>query len=182
MIDIKALEDIGRQLLEALGEHPDEPRIKDTPARFARWWAEFIDYRDEKIDTTFDVVRTDQMVVLSGVRVWSLCEHHLLPFYCDLSIGYLTGPKLIGLSKLARIAHRAAHKLQVQERLCQEIADAVTVLSDQPSVAVIAQGEHLCLTMRGIKSPGVMSSSVMTGSFRSSGPAREEFFFLTRPK
>jgi GTP cyclohydrolase I len=180
MVDIAKLEEIGRDLLIELGYDPTATNIADTPRRFARLWQEFICYDGGSDDTTFESAQTDQMVVVSGMRVWSMCEHHLLPFWCDVSVGYLTGAKVLGLSKFARIAHTAAHRLQLQERLVTDIADRVQEVTETQDVAVIAVGEHLCMTMRGVKTPAKMTSSVMRGRFWESEATRLEFLTLTQ--
>lgn len=143
-------------------------------------WCDFIAYDAGTIDTTFQITESDQMVVVSGMRVWSYCEHHLLPFWADISIGYVTHERLLGLSKFARIAHKYAHRLQVQERLVQEIADELERLLGTENVAVLAEGEHLCMTMRGIQTPARMKSSVMRGVFRTKPEARVEFLSLCK--
>jgi GTP cyclohydrolase I len=164
-----------RQVLLAIGEDPDREGLADTPRRWAGWWREFIEHDPGKVDTTFESVEADQMVVVSGIRVWSLCEHHLLPFWCDVAIGYVATGKVLGLSKFARIAHKFAHRLQIQERLTQQVADEVSRLTGSPDVAVIAKGEHLCLSARGARTPALMTSSVMRGAFRDQPAARSEF-------
>jgi GTP cyclohydrolase I len=171
---------MGRDLLIALGENPDREGLEDTPRRWANWWQEFIEYDPGTTDTCFHNVTTDQMVVVSGIRVWSLCEHHLLPFWCDVSIGYIARDVVLGLSKFARIAHQYAHGLQLQERLCQQIADEVQRITHTSDVAVLVKGEHLCMSMRGIRTPGLMTSSVMSGIFREKNEARMEFLELVR--
>ncbi len=176
-VDFDALRRIGRELLVALGENPDREGIQDTPDRWARWWREFVEYDPGTVDTSFESVTTDQVVIVTGMRVWSLCEHHMLPFWADVSIGYIPQGRVLGLSKFARIAHRHAHQLQIQERLVQAIADDVERLTGSDSVAVIARGEHLCMTMRGIRTPSHMISSVMRGAFRKDD-ARLEFLQL----
>jgi len=110
--------------------------------------------------------------------VWSLCEHHLLPFWCDVTIGYITHEKVLGLSKFGRIAHEVSHRLQLQERLVQQIAQRVEGLVESEDVAVIARGVHTCMVMRGIKTFGVMTSSVLHGSFRTDHSVRREFLDL----
>lgn len=177
-VDYERLLTIGRDLLVAIGEDPDREGLVDTPRRFAAWWWEFIEYDPGTTETTFEAVSTDQMVIVSGLRVWSLCEHHLLPFWCDVSIGYITGDRVLGLSKFARIAHQVAHRPQLQERIVQEIADEVERLVQSRGVAVIASGQHLCMTMRGIKTDGRMKTSVMRGVFREDSDARREFLSL----
>lgn len=176
--DYGKVEALGRQLLIALGEDPDRAGLVDTPRRFARAWEEFILYDPGNCDTTFEVETTDEMVAVKGIRVWSFCEHHLLPFWADVSIGYIAMDKILGLSKFGRIAHEAAHRLQLQERLTKDIADEVIKLTGSQSVAVIAEGEHLCMTMRGIKTPSRMISSVMRGVFRDKPEARAEFLAM----
>lgn len=178
-VDRDALLRIGRELLVALGEDPTRAGILDTPRRWADWWVEFIDYDAGNTDTTFEAVTVNQMVVVSGMRVWSLCEHHLLPFSADVSVGYITGDRVVGLSKFARIAHDKAHTLQIQERLAHQIADEIARLSQSESVAVLVQGEHLCMTMRGIQTPATMTSSVMRGQFLRDENVRQEFLQLT---
>ena len=180
MVNQDKLQLLGRALLLAIGENPDREGLQDTPKRFAKWWAEFIDYDPGETNRTFEAVTTDQMVVISGVKVWSLCEHHLLPFWADVSIGYIATDKVLGLSKFARIAHKFAHKLQIQERLTHEIADEVSKITQSENVAVVTTGEHLCMTMRGIKTGGLMTSSTMRGVFMAEPSARQEFLTLVR--
>lgn len=178
--DRSALERVCRELLAAIGEDPARPGLADTPRRFASWWSEFVDYDPGATDTAFESVSVDQMVVVSGIRVWSLCEHHLLPFWCDVAIGYVAKDHVLGLSKFARIAHKFAHRLQVQERLTHQIADEVERLTGTGDVAVLGRGIHLCMAMRGIRSPAFMTSSVMRGIFRYGPSAREEFLQIAR--
>lgn len=178
IIDEDTLEEVCLDLLSAIGEDLDRPELKGTPTRFARWWKEFIEYQDDNTDTVFETTQTDQMVVVSGIRIWSLCEHHLLPFFCDVSIGYITKGKVLGLSKFGRIAQLYAHRLQVQERLVEQIAKHVRKATETESVAVIASGEHLCMTMRGIKTPAKMISSSLHGNFRDEPETRAEFMRL----
>lgn len=175
-VDLARLEDIGRDLLLALGEDVEREGLKETPRRFAAMWKEFVEYQPGNFDTTFESVSTDQLVVVSGLRVWSFCEHHLLPFFTDISIGYLAEERVLGLSKFARIAHMHAHKLQVQERLVHQIADEVQNLVGSDSVAVIGHGVHLCMVMRGIKTPGTMTTSVLRGEFQKRTDLKLELF------
>lgn len=174
-VDYPKLLELGRELLIAIGEDPDREGLLDTPRRWADSWREFIEYDPGKTETTFSSASMDQMVCVSGMRVWSLCEHHLLPFYCDVAIGYMAEGKVLGLSKFARIAHQFAHQLQLQERLGQQIADEVTRITGTNDVAVVLKGRHLCMESRGIQTPGVMSSSVMRGAFRKEFETRMEF-------
>lgn len=174
------LEALCRELLEAIGENPERAGLEGTPRRWARWWLEFAEYDDRNINTTFESASTDQMVVVRGIRVWSMCEHHLLPFWCDLTMGYIPRGRVMGLSKFGRIARLKASRLQLQERLTEEIASELVEISGSPDIAVVGEGEHLCMTMRGARTPHRMSSSKMLGAFRESPVAREEFFHLAR--
>jgi GTP cyclohydrolase I len=177
-VDYPRLLELGRELLLAIGEDPDREGLLDTPRRWADSWREFIEYDPGTIETTFASVDAGQLVCVSGLRVSSLCEHHLLPFWCDVAIGYIPDEKVLGLSKFARIAHQFAHQLQLQERLGQQIADEVSRITGTENVAVVLKGEHLCMTVRGIRTPGQMSSSVMRGVFRAESEMRMEFLSM----
>jgi GTP cyclohydrolase IA len=177
-VDYPRLLELGRELLIAIGEDPDREGLCETPRRWANAWREFIEYDPGTTETTFESVSTDQMVCVSGMRVSSLCEHHLQPFWCDVAIGYITHERDLGLSKFARIAHQFAHRLQLQERLGHQIADEVTRITGSPDVAVVLKGEHMCMTSRGIRTPGTMTSSVMRGVFRAESETRAEFLRL----
>ncbi|MEV0680145.1 GTP cyclohydrolase I [Actinosynnema sp. NPDC050436] len=161
------LEALAETLLAEIGEDPGREGLRGTPARYARWWREFVDYDPGKIETTFESVTSDQLIQVSDIRVWSLCEHHLLPFWCDVSIAYVARNRIVGLSKFARIAHDHAHRLQVQERLTSGIADSVSAVSGSPDVAVFASGEHLCMTIRGVRTAAKMATSVLRGVFQT---------------
>ena len=174
----RRLEQLGRELLVTLGEDPTRAGIEETPRRWASWWMEFVHHDEGTTDTTFEAVHADQMVVVRGVRVWSLCEHHLLPFWCDLTMAYLAHDKVLGLSKFARIASRYAHRLQLQERLVAQVADHLVRVTESPDVAVLAEGEHLCMVARGAKAPHRMHSSVLRGAFRDNPAARQEMLML----
>ena len=173
---------LGRELLLALGENPDREGLRDTPRRWAAWWKEFIEYDPANVETTFEAITTEQMVVVSGIRIYSICEHHLIPFWCDVTIGYVVDNKVLGLSKFARIAHNSAHRLQIQERLVGEIADEVQRICDSADVIVLASGVHLCMVMRGIKTEGTISSLVTRGNFSTKPELRAEFLQLAKLK
>lgn len=175
-IDKNRVESAVLELLNAIGEDAEREGLVETPKRVAKFWAEFIDYSPGKVDTAFTAVaNTDQMVTVSGMRVWSLCEHHLMPFWADVSISYIPKKKVLGLSKLARIAHNHAHKLQIQERLAEQIAADVARHAETDDVAVLVRGQHLCMIMRGIKTEGTMTTTVVKGVFREDSSARAEF-------
>jgi GTP cyclohydrolase I len=178
MVDTDRIQKAALEILEAIGEDPEREGLRETPARVARFWQEFINYDCGNTDITFECVTTDQMVVVTGMRVWSLCEHHLLPFWCDVSIGYIAREKVLGLSKFARVAHQCSHRLQIQERLVHQIADEVERLTGSSDVTVFASGQHLCMVMRGIKTEGMLKTSVTRGVFRDDPNVRMEFLRL----
>ncbi|WSQ13229.1 GTP cyclohydrolase I [Streptomyces sp. NBC_01231] len=179
--DKDPLESIARQLLVAIGEDPDREGLQETPARYARWWREFTGYDPGAVDTLFETTASGSLVAVSGISVWSLCEHHLLPFSCRITIGYLPRQKMLGLSKFARIAHQHAHKLQSQEQLSQQIADDVERLTGSPDVAVVGRGEHLCMAMRGIRTPATMTTAVWRGALKDAA-LRSELIALTNDR
>jgi GTP cyclohydrolase I len=175
---VKSLELICRDLLRAIGEDPEREGLRDTPRRWAAMWREFIDFDAGNIETTFQPIIADQMVVARGIKVWSMCEHHLAPFWCRVSIGYIPDQSVLGLSKFARIAHKHAHRLQIQERLVEEIAAEVMQVTKCQDVAVIASGEHLCMSTRGIKTEAEFTSSIMKGKFKHASETRAEFMSI----
>jgi GTP cyclohydrolase I len=177
-VDYAKLIQIGSDILVAIGEDLDREGLKETPRRFADSWKEFIEYEPGNHETLFESVTADQMVLVSGMRVWSLCEHHLLPFWCDVSVAYIADKRILGLSKFGRIAQHFAHRLQVQERLVHQIAGTVIQVTGNQNVGVIATGEHLCMTMRGVKMPAKMTSSSLNGLFRTDPTVRKEFLDL----
>ncbi|MGH3795811.1 MAG: GTP cyclohydrolase I [Pseudonocardiaceae bacterium] len=174
------LEGIARCLLVEIGEDPDREGLADTPRRYAKWWREFVDYDAGNVETLFESVSNSQIVIVSDMVVWSLCEHHLLPFNCTLSVAYRSEKNLLGLSKFARIAHKHAHKLQLQERLVANIAAEVSATTGSADVAVIGRGEHLCMTMRGIRTGARVTSAVFGGVFEQDGPERTQIMTLAQ--
>lgn len=170
------------RLLEFLGRDPNDPSIRETPRRFLGWLTEFSENQAEPEITSFTNQVYDQMVIVSNIPFISLCEHHLLPFEGEVAIGYIPGKgnEIIGLSKLARIVTHKAKRTQVQERLTEEIRLAVAAATNCPSVAVIVKAEHSCMSWRGPKAKGsVTTTSAMSGDFRKDPKAREEFLKLS---
>lgn len=170
----------GTMILRAIGEDPTREDLIDTPRRFADAWLEFAFHEDDKAATTFEAVQCDQIVLVKGIRVWSYCEHHLLPFWSDVAIAYLAKDRILGLSKFARIAIKASHRLQTQERLGKEIADEISLVTGSEDVAVLCKGEHTCMSMRGVRSDAQMLNVVVRGAFRSEPAMRAEFYSLAR--
>lgn len=170
-----------RAILNLLNQDLQDENLKETPLRMARYLTEFLNYNPGNYETTFEAIQTDQLVVVKDVPFWSLCSHHTLPFLGEVSVGYLTGSKVIGLSKIPRIIQKHAHKLQLQERLAHEIADELEkVLCDSPGLGVFIKARHSCMSMRGIKSNGEMLTSVLRGSFREDKSVKDEFLSLVK--
>ncbi len=167
-------------LLNGIGEDPARDGLRDTPARVARMYSELfsgLDKDPESVLTTTFAEPYDEMIVLRDVPFFSMCEHHLLPFFGSADIGYIPGDRIVGLSKLARALEILSRRPQLQERLTFEVADAVEKALDPLGVAVRIQAEHLCMTMRGIKKPGSkMVTTVTRGAFRDNSATRAEFF------
>lgn len=170
-----------QMILNLLNQDLEDENLKDTPLRMARYLTEFLNYDAGNFETTFESIQTDQIVIVKDIPFWSLCSHHALPFLGTVSVGYLTGSKVIGLSKIPRIVQKYAHRLQLQERLAHDIADELEkVLGDSPGLGVFIKAKHSCMSMRGIKSDGLMITSVMRGCFREEQSAKEEFLLLVK--
>lgn len=176
-----------RQMIEAIGDDPTREGLIDTPKRVVKSWRElFKGYAQDPAE--FKTVFSegyDQMVVCRGIEFSSFCEHHMLPFFGTASIGYIPGDNgvVIGLSKLARITDVYARRLQVQERLTSQIASALEDLIQPRAVAVVVEGVHTCMTMRGVsKQRARMTTSEMRGVFRDDASARGEILSLLRTR
>lgn len=170
------------RLLEYMGEDPRRDGLLDTPKRVVKAFGEMTQgYREcpeEILSTVFDVPY-DQVVILRNIEFTSLCEHHLLPFTGTAHVGYIPGNKVVGLSKLARLVHCFARRLQVQERLTRQIAETLQQCLAPLGTAVIVTAHHQCMSCRGVRQPkGEMVTSSMTGAFRSDATARAEFLAL----
>lgn len=165
-------------ILNAIGEDVNREGLVETPNRVARFWKEFMFHDPGNIDVTFESIQTDQMVIVKDIDGWSLCEHHLLPFSFRAHVCYVTGKRVIGLSKIPRIVQKHAHKLQLQERLTQDIADELMAVSDALGVGVIIEGLHTCMQMRGVRSNGSMITSCLRGVLLANPSAKQEFMSL----
>ena len=168
-------------ILRFVGEDPSRDGLLDTPSRVVRAWREmtagYSEDPAEILGTTFEET-CDEMVVLSGISFYSTCEHHLLPFYGHVSVGYLPG-KVVGISKLARVVNCFARRLQIQERLTRQVADAIETHLEARGVAVVVRAHHLCMGCRGVRQPeSDMITSAMRGVLRSDAIARSEFLRL----
>jgi GTP cyclohydrolase I len=174
-------EEAVRTLLRWAGDDPTREGLVDTPARVARAFEEFFaGYREdplEHLERTFEEVEGyDEMVVLRDIRMESYCEHHLAPILGKVHIGYLPERRVVGISKLARVAEAYAKRLQIQEKLTAQIANCIDEVLRPKGVAVVIEAEHQCMTTRGVHKPGVvMVTSRMLGAFRESSDTRREF-------
>ena len=172
-----------RTILETLGEDPARQGLAATPQRAAKAMAYLTEgYRADLQQIVNDAVfesDNDEMVLVRDIELYSLCEHHLLPFIGRCHVAYLPAGKVLGLSKIARIVEMFARRLQIQEKLTQEIAEAIMNSAGARGVGVIIEARHLCMAMRGVeKQNSVMKTSVLLGSFRDNAPTRSEFLQL----
>ncbi len=172
-------EEIITRMIERIGDDPNREGLRDTPARVLRAWTElFAGYTMDVKLTTFEDP-CDEMVVCRGISFYSHCEHHTLPFFGQVHIGYLPNKRLLGLSKLPRLVEKYARRLQVQEKLTVQIADAVQEATGARGVAVVVEGQHFCMMSRGVKQQdSIMTTSAMLGRLRESAPTRAEFMAL----
>ena len=178
---IDQVETAVRSILEGVGEDPDRDGLKNTPARVARMYEELLQgYHTDPIaliNGALFEVDYDEMVVVKDIEYYSLCEHHLVPFYGMAHVAYIPRGKVIGLSKLPRIVDMFARRLQVQERMTRQIADFVNEALHPQGVAVVVEGAHLCSMMRGVKKANArMVTSAVLGRFKSDARTRSEFF------
>ena len=174
-----------RHIITALGENPDREGLRDTPKRAAKAMqflnAGYHQSLEEIVNGAVFESQTDEMVLVKDIELYSMCEHHLLPFIGKCHIAYLPSGKVLGLSKFARIVDMYARRMQIQENLTREIAEAVQQVTQARGVAVVIEARHLCMMMRGVeKQNSSMTSSVMLGGFRSNQATRQEFLTLIR--
>jgi GTP cyclohydrolase I len=179
-MDQKKITDSVRDILESVGEDPEREGLLRTPERVAKAYEELLSgYRTDPIDLLNEAIFNesyDEMVIVRDIEFYSLCEHHMLPFLGRAHVAYLPRGKVIGLSKIPRIVDMFARRLQVQERMTRQIADLIDELLHPKGVAVVVEGLHLCSVMRGVKKHDArMTTSSMSGAFRSNLPTRQEF-------
>ena len=169
-------------ILEAIGERPGRPGLKDTPRRVADAYAELLSGVSEdpcRILKALKGDKHDEIVLLRDIPLYSMCEHHLLPFVGRAHVAYIPKGKIVGLSKVARLVECLSKRLQLQERLTTEVADALVEAIGPKGVMVVVEAEHLCMTMRGARKPGtVTTTSVVRGIFRSRPATRAEAMSL----
>ena len=172
-----------RTILFGLGETPGREGLRDTPRRVKRAMLEMTSgYKDNPatiLSARFTAKTYDEMVVVRGIEFWSLCEHHLLPFHGVATVGYIPNGKVVGLSKVARLVHCFSRRLQIQERMTEEIAQALETHLKPKGVAVVVRATHLCMAMRGVKTPAEMVTSRLLGGMLEP-TTRAEFLALER--
>ena len=177
------LEKITRNLIETIGEDPSREGLLKTPKRVAKSWEYFSEGYRTDLDNIINeaVFHEDcsEMVVVRDIEFFSMCEHHLIPFFGRAHVGYLPNGKLIGLSKIPRIVDMFSRRLQLQERLTSQVANTLEEVLKPIGVAVVMEGRHLCMQMRGVeKQNSYASTSAMLGQFRKSAETRAEFLSI----
>lgn len=186
-IDTKKIEELTREFLIALGDNPDREGLIKTPHRVAKMCEEIFEGMNysnheiaEKFDVCFTDVKTGQLVVESDIPIFSMCEHHIMLMYdMKVHIGYIPNKKVIGLSKLARIAEMAGKRLQLQEKIGEDIAAILKEILDTDDVIVVIEGKHGCMTARGVKSrEAITRTACLNGRFESNPVLRSEFYNL----
>ena len=183
----KKLEKNTRDLLELIGEDPNREGLINTPKRVAKAWNFLTKGYKEDLDALINNAifegESKDMVIVKNIEFYSLCEHHMIPFYGKAHIGYIPDGKIIGLSKLARITDLFAQRLQVQERLTSQIAQCLQDVLNPRGVAVVLEGKHFCMLSRGVqKQNSIATSSSMLGIFREKESTRNEFLKLIEMK
>ena len=180
---IDSIEQAYRDLLEAIGENPERPGLMKTPVRAARA-LEFLTqgYRQSVAEIVNDAVYdsdASEIILVKDIELYSMCEHHLLPFIGRAHVAYIPNGKVIGLSKMARMVDIFARRLQIQENLTTQIADALMDVLSPEGVAVVIEAKHLCMMMRGVeKQNSIMKTSCLLGCFKDSATTRSEFLSL----
>lgn len=180
MVDQEKARVAVRMLLEAIGEDPDREGLVETPDRVARMYSELCDGMDrrasEHLSKTF-AVSGDDLVIERDITFYSLCEHHMLPFYGKAAIGYIPNGRVAGLSKLARAVEVFARRLQLQEQLTAQVADALMAELDCKGAIVYMEAEHMCMTMRGVQKPGTKTATLSRRGAFVENPELEARFF-----
>ncbi len=174
-----------QSLLKEIGENPDREGLVNTPRRVEETLRFLTKGYQDRVETLLNgalfTVNYDEMVIIKDIEVYSLCEHHLLPFFGKCHVGYMPSDRVIGLSKIPRLVEMFARRLQVQERLTQQIASTIKEQINPKGVAVVIEAQHLCMMMRGVEKQGTrMITSAMLGRFRKDQRSRMEFLGLVK--
>ncbi|MFZ5969373.1 MAG: GTP cyclohydrolase I FolE [Bacillota bacterium] len=183
-MDKQRIERAVREILEAIGENPDREGLKDTPRRIANMYEEIFAGMTEDpkkhLEIFFQEEKHEELVLVKDIPFYSMCEHHLVPFFGHAHVGYLPKDgKLTGLSKLARVVETISKRPQLQERLTANVADTLVEMLDPYGVIVVVEAEHMCMTMRGVKKPGSKTiTSAVRGLFNADAKARAEAMAL----
>ncbi|MBH10900.1 MAG: GTP cyclohydrolase I FolE [Candidatus Marinimicrobia bacterium] len=177
------LKQLTKELLGEIGENPDREGLKKTPSRVAKSWKFFSKGYNQNLEEIInDAIFTEDakdMVIVSDIEFFSICEHHLLPFFGKAHVAYIPNGKVIGLSKIPRIVDMFSRRLQVQERLTRQVAKVIKDVLQPIGVAVVMEGRHMCMQMRGVeKQNSFASTSAMLGQFRKSAETRSEFLSI----
>jgi len=183
----ECIADLVRKMITLVGEDPEREGLRKTPERFEKALKFLTSGYHQNMDNVLNgatfSVNYDQMVVVKDIEFFSLCEHHLLPFFGKAHVAYLPSKRVLGLSKIARLVNMFARRLQIQERMTRQIADAICEKISPEGVGVIIEARHLCMQMRGVeKQHGQAMTSAMLGSFRENKQTRDEFLSLVRTK
>ena len=179
----KNIENLTTQLLKEIGEDPSREGLLRTPKRVSKAWQFFAKGYNQDLEKIINnaIFNEDakDMVIVRDIEFFSLCEHHLIPFFGRAHVGYLPNGKVVGLSKIPRIIDMFSRRLQVQERLTHQIADAINSVLNPKGVSVVMEGRHMCMQMRGVeKQNSFTSTSAMSGQFRKSAETRSEFLSI----
>lgn len=173
-----------QHLIVCMGDNPDREGLKDTPKRVVKSWAQLYagyNQKPEDVLTTFSADGADQIVLLKDIEIYSMCEHHMLPFYGTAHVAYIPGDKIIGISKLARLVDIYARRLQIQERIGEQVTTALMEILNPRGAACIIEASHMCMRMRGVgKQNSVMTTSSLKGAFLDDASAKAELLTLIK--
>ena len=183
----ETIAELVRKMIVLVGEDPNREGLRKTPERFEKALRFLTSGYNQNLESVLNgatfSVSYDEMVVVKDIEFFSLCEHHLLPFFGKAHVAYLPSKKVLGLSKIARLVNMYARRLQIQERMTSQIADAISEKISPEGVGVIIEARHLCMQMRGVeKQHGQAVTSAMLGSFRHNKQTRDEFLSLVRAR
>ena len=181
------MQDAFRTIIDAIGEDPAREGLRDTPKRAAQAMSFLTRGYNQTLEQVVNGALfesdTNEMIIVQDIELYSLCEHHLLPFIGKCHVAYIPTGRVLGLSKVARIVEMFARRLQIQENLTKQIAEAIQSVTSAAGVGVIIEAQHMCMMMRGVeKQNSVMKTSVMLGAFRDSQATRMEFVSLVNPR